>query len=217
MSTKSKKSVGKSKGTARSSTAAKTDGAKPSPKAPKTAPAEGTEPRRLGIRGAAPWAARHAAKHAAEARARAAEPPPPGSARATLRVPSDAEQIKARIIELHNIVAEIKNLRKNLSRSFYDIALKLRDIQSRKLYEVRGFGTFEAFVERELDLGKTTAVRLVRVAEVFKQKPAVAYGLDRVLAALGVLEGEAPAAIVQPASPSTGSPLPMRPPQVVRK
>ena len=34
--------------------------------------------RKLGLRGAAPWAARHAAKHAAEARARAAEPPLPG-------------------------------------------------------------------------------------------------------------------------------------------
>src|SRR4051794_28703822 len=46
--------------------------------------------RKLGLRGAAPWAARHAAKHAAEARARAAEPPPPGSARATIRVPTGA-------------------------------------------------------------------------------------------------------------------------------
>ncbi len=51
--------------------------------------------RKLGLRGAAPWAARHAAKHAAEARARAAEPPLPGSARATIRTPVMAEDIKA--------------------------------------------------------------------------------------------------------------------------
>ena len=53
--------------------------------------------RKLGLRGAAPWAARHAAKHAAEARARAAEPPPPGSARATIRVPTGAEELKVKI------------------------------------------------------------------------------------------------------------------------
>ena len=39
--------------------------------------------------------ARHAAKHAEELRKRNAEPPPPGSARATLRVPPEAEAIKA--------------------------------------------------------------------------------------------------------------------------
>ena len=50
--------------------------------------------RKRGLRGAAPWAARHAAKHAAEARARAAEPAPPGSARATIRVPTGAEDDK---------------------------------------------------------------------------------------------------------------------------
>ncbi|MDP9037127.1 MAG: hypothetical protein M3O50_20200, partial [Myxococcota bacterium] len=55
---------------------------------------EGPLKRKLGLRGAAPWAARHAAKHAAEARARAAEPPLPGSARATIRTPENAEDIK---------------------------------------------------------------------------------------------------------------------------
>src|SRR5690349_16260616 len=64
--------------------------------------------RKLGLRGAAPWAARHAAKHAAEARARAAEPPLPGSARATIRTPAQAEDIKQKIAELHNSLQQIK-------------------------------------------------------------------------------------------------------------
>ncbi|HEX3346175.1 MAG TPA: hypothetical protein VHS09_16440, partial [Polyangiaceae bacterium] len=58
---------------------------------------EGPLKRKLGLRGAAPWAARHAAKHAAEARARAAEPPLPGSARATIRTPENAEDIKQKV------------------------------------------------------------------------------------------------------------------------
>ena len=74
-----------------------------------------------GLRGAAPWAARHAAKHAAEARARAAEPPPPGSARATIRVPTGAEELKAKIGELHNALVQIRSYRKNLNKGFFDI------------------------------------------------------------------------------------------------
>src|SRR5215467_4960359 len=71
--------------------------------------------RKLGLRGAAPWAARHAAKHAAEARARAAEPPLPGSARATIRTPAQAEDIKQKIAELHQALTQIKAFRKNLN------------------------------------------------------------------------------------------------------
>src|SRR6516225_3666125 len=93
--------------------------------------------RKLGLRGAAPWAARHAAKHAAEARARAAEPPLPGSARATIRVPVGAEDIKQRISDLHNALVQIKSLRKNVNKTFYDIGAILRDIQARRLYEAK--------------------------------------------------------------------------------
>ncbi len=51
------------------------------------APGEGGK-RKFSLRGAAPWAARHAAKRAAEAAERMREPPRPGSARATLRTPT---------------------------------------------------------------------------------------------------------------------------------
>ncbi len=105
--------------------------------------------RKLGLRGAAPWAARHAAKHAAEARARAAEPPLPGSARATIRTPADAEDIKERVRDLHAALAQIKGFRKNLSKTFFDIGLVLKTIETRRLYEAKRFPSFEAFVERE--------------------------------------------------------------------
>jgi hypothetical protein len=172
--------------------------------------------RKLGLRGAAPWAARHAAKHAAEARARAAEPPLPGSARATIRTPSGAEDIKQKIGELHNALVQIKGFRKNLAKGFYDIGGILREIQARKLYEAKGYGTFEAFLEREIDLGKLTSLRLVRVVSTFQKEAAIEYGMDRVFNAITALEtppedlptggGKAP-----PPPLSTPS-LPLRPP-----
>ncbi len=169
--------------------------------------------RKLGLRGAAPWAARHAAKHAAEARARAAEPPLPGSARATIRTPIDAEDIKERVRDLHALLAQIKGFRKNLNKTFFDIGVVLKDIETRRLYEAKHFPSFEAFVEREIDLGKTTALRLVRVVELFQKAPALQVGMDRLFAALTAIDssGTQEQGRVPPAPVSTTA-LPLRPP-----
>jgi hypothetical protein len=171
--------------------------------------------RKLGLRGAAPWAARHAAKHAAEARARAAEPPLPGSARATIRVPTGAEDIKARIADLHNALVQIKGFRKNLAKGFFDVGRVLKDVQLRRLYEAKGYGTFEAFLEREIDLGKTMALRLVRIASIFQKDAALEHGMDRVVNALVALEvttaEDAKSGRIPPPPPSTGA-LPIKPP-----
>ena len=213
----------KKKGKAPSKAAPKST-AKPNKKG---APAQAAQPaadpklakRRLGLRGAAPWAARHAAKHAAEARARAAEPPLPGSARATIRTPAQAEDIKAKIADLHNSLQQIKGLRKNLAKGFFDVGLVLRDIQARRLYEAKGFGTFEAFLERETaELGKTTALRLVRIAGLFQKEGALELGMDRVFMALmsieagdGVTPDARPSGKIPP-PPLSSSVLPLKPP-----
>jgi hypothetical protein len=174
----------------------------------------GSLKRKLGLRGAAPWAARHAAKHAAEARARAAEPPLPGSARATIRTPVDAEDIKVRIQQLHAALAQIKGFRKNLHKTFFDIGVVLKDIQTRRLYEAKRFPSFEAFVEREIDLGKTTSMRLVRVAGLFQKEGALELGMDRLFMAIQAIDtaGEPEAAPRIPPPPTSTTALPLRPP-----
>lgn len=176
---------------------------------------EGDTPKRkLGARGSAPWVARHAAKHAAEARARAEAPPAPGSARATLRVPTGAEEIKAKVAGLHNALVQVRSLRKNLAKGFYDIGLLLREIQVGKLYEAKGFGSFEAFLEREIDLGKLTSLQLVRIAGVFQKEAALEAGLDRCVAALVALDAPIETGVIAPpvVTQSTKLPLPLKPP-----
>jgi hypothetical protein len=169
--------------------------------------------RKLGLRGAAPWAARHAAKHAAEARARAAEPPLPGSARATIRTPENAEDIKNKVRDLHQALSQIKSFRKNLPKTFFDIGAVLKDIQTKRLYEAKRFPSFEAFVEREIDLGKTTSMRLVRVVGLFSKEGALEIGMERAFAAIAAIDSESgsEAARVPPAPASTAA-LPLRPP-----
>ena len=182
--------------------------------------AAATPKRKLGLRGAAPWAARHAAKHAAEARARALEPAPPGSARATIRVPTGAEEIKAKIGELHNQTQKIRTLRKRLDKGFFEIGQVLTEIQQQELYLAKGYGSFEAFLERETDLGKQTALKLIRIAHTFQKDAALDYGMDRLFAALAALDGElvntGAAPKPAPSNPGAKPPLPLKPPSAMR-
>ena len=116
--------------------------------------------------------------------------------------------------DLHNALVQIKALRKNVNKTFYDIGAILRDIQARRLYEAKGYGTFEAFLEREIDLGKTTSLRLVRVASIFQKEAALEHGMDRVLNALLALEmmtEDGKSGKIPPPPPST-SQLPLKPP-----
>src|SRR5262249_53029338 len=168
--------------------------------------------RKLGLRGAAPWAARHAAKHAAEARARAAEPAPPGSARATIRVPTGAEEIKAKIAELHAQTTKIRTLRKRLDKGFFEIGQVLTEIQQHELYQAKGYGSFEAFLEREIDLGKQTALKLMKIAHTFQRESALDYGMDRLFAALAALDGDATIPKPAPSAPGSKPLLPLKPP-----
>lgn len=173
--------------------------------------------RRLGLRGAAPWAARHAAKRAAEAEARNAGPPRPGSARATLRAPQGAEQLKAKVAELHNALIRIRGLRKNLDRGFYDLGVELDRIERGKLYEAKGYTSFETFADRELDLGKVVAQKLSRVPTVFVKQAALEHGMPAVLAALGVLDD---AQTQKHRAAAKGAPprrLPLKPPSTGRR
>ena len=114
---------------------------------------KGTPPskRKLGLRGAAPWAARHAAKHAAEARARAAEPAPPGSARATIRVPDGAEAIKAKIrMDLEEFVAAFcAALPEEIERA-EKVTVRATGLDGR-VFELKAEGLLAIAVQHEYD------------------------------------------------------------------
>jgi hypothetical protein len=113
---------------------------------------------------------------------------------------------------------QIRSYRKNLNKGFFDIGGVLRDIQARKLYEAKGYGSFEAFLEREIDLGKTTSLKLIKVSGIFIKAAALEYGMEKLFGALHALD----ASIEAPAKPGPQPPaatppsarvaLPMKPP-----
>jgi hypothetical protein len=146
-------------------------------------------PRKFGLRGAAPWALRHAERQAAEAARRNREPPKPGSARATLREPQEADRIKASIGELHGLLQKLRGLQKNLNDSFFELGEILRGIEERKLHEAKGYHNIETFAERELGLSKGLALKLVRIPTLFQPAAARSLKLEALSRAIDAIDG----------------------------
>jgi hypothetical protein len=123
--------------------------------------------------------------------------------RLTIRSPVGADELKAKIGALSTATQQIRALKRGLSRSFYEIGTILVDIRDRRLYEAKGYGSFDAFVEREIELGKQMSLRLVRIVSTFIKEAALSAGLDRASAAVACLDGDADPA--QPSAPQTPS------------
>lgn len=164
-------------------------------------------PRKFGLRGAAPWALRHAERQAAEAARRNREPPKPGSARATLRTPQEADRIKASVGELHGLVQKLRSLQKNLNDGFFELGEILGDIEKRRLHEAKGYSNIETFAERELAIGKGLAGKLVRIPTLFQPAAAKALKLDALARAIDAID-QAPQAAA-----SRAAKLPLKPPR----
>ncbi len=122
--------------------------------------------------------------------------------RLTVRSPEGADELKQKIGALATATAQIRNYKRALNKNFFDIGLILKDIDERKLYEVKGYGSFEAFLEREIDLGKQLGLKLSRAVYVFQREAAVEAGLERVSAAIAVFDGE----VDSNATSATGTP-----------
>ncbi|MFN9808983.1 MAG: hypothetical protein ACK6CU_05030 [Deltaproteobacteria bacterium] len=108
----------------------------------------------------------------------------------TVRQPAGADELKAKIGALATATAQIRALKRTLARSFMDVGTILIDIRDRRLYEAKGYGSFEAFLEREIELGKTASLRLTRAVELFQRPAAISGGMDKVLAAVAAFDGD---------------------------
>jgi hypothetical protein len=150
---------------------------------------------------------RHAERQAAEALRRNREPPKPGSARATLREPQGADQIKASIGELHGLLQKLRTLQKNLNDTFFELGEILGAIEARKLHEAKGYSNIETFAERELGLSKGMAQKLVRIPQLFQPAAAKMLRLEALSRAIDAIDQTPQAVAARPAK------LPLKPPR----
>lgn len=111
-------------------------------------------------------------------------------------------------MELHDALTRLRSMKKQLADRFYEAGTVLRHIRDAKLFDAKGYASFESFVEREVDLGsRILALRLARIPEVFVEEAARTHGLDALLAAMEALEQapqRAQKAAARPPAPTRG-------------
>jgi len=104
-------------------------------------------------------------------------------------VPQRANDLKARFTELAAATNQIKALKRSFQKNFYEVGEILAKVQSDRLFEVKGYGSFESFVEREIDLGTQACLSATRIFQTLQRDAALAAGLERASAAVAALDG----------------------------
>jgi hypothetical protein len=128
---------------------------------------------------------------APKAAGKGASVPPPRSITVESKAGAgDKQELKVQLGKLSGATAQIATLKRNVGKGFYEIGGILGRIRDEKLFVVKGYGSFESFLERELDINKVSSLRMVRIAEVLKREDAVAAGFERAAAAVAALDGE---------------------------
>jgi hypothetical protein len=150
-------------------------------------------------------------------KARPGSAPPPSNISTTelegddrsARGGASKNELKAQFAKLSSVTGQISGLKRALNKSFFEIGTLLHQIRDERLYEVKGYGSFESFVEREIDINKAICLKLSRISEALHRDQALAAGLERAIAAIAALDGETEStAPARPAgSPAGGVPL----------
>lgn len=133
---------------------------------------------------------------------------PTGSLHTEARVPAEAETIKQRLTALVNTQQKLADLRRSSQKHSYEIGELLHRVREQRLYEVKGYGSFEAFLEREVNLGQQFCLQSVRIFETFVPAAVAAYGFHRLASALAALDQAEGLAPVTEAARMARSPIP---------
>lgn len=122
-------------------------------------------------------------------------PPPkatqPGSLHAPARAPDGADALKVRLMSVINLLGKLRGLKRSLNKQFWEAGLILADLSRPELYQAKGYGSWESFVEREIEreltIGRTTAEELRRIVRLFQREAAEELGFERLRGALRAL------------------------------
>ncbi len=115
----------------------------------------------------------------------------PGSLHAPARSPDGAEGLKVRLMAVINLLGKLRGLKRSFNKQFWEAGLILAELSRPELYQAKGYGSWEAFVEREIEreltIGRTTAEELRRIVRLFQREAAEELGFERLRVALRAL------------------------------
>lgn len=121
---------------------------------------------------------------------------PTGSLHTEARVPAQADTLKQRLTALMNTQQKLSELKRHSTKNFYEIGSLLHRVHKERLYEVKGYGSFEAYAEREVGLGQQFCRDAVRIYETFLPEAAASLGFSRLSAAIRAIDDE-PTGVVE--------------------
>ena len=115
----------------------------------------------------------------------------PGSLHAPARSPDGAEGLKMRLMAVINLLGKLRGLKRSINKQFWEAGLLLAELSRPELYQAKGYGSWESFVEREIErelaIGRTTAEDMRRIVRLFQRETAEEFGFDRLRVALRAL------------------------------
>jgi hypothetical protein len=133
---------------------------------------------------------------------------PTGSLHTEAREPAHAQDIKARLTALINAQQKLAELKRSANKNFYEIGEILHRVRDQRLFEVKGYSSFENYIEREVNLGQQFCVTAVRIFELFLPQAATALGFARLSAAVRAIDDESTGTVANEAARGTRSPIP---------
>jgi hypothetical protein len=116
---------------------------------------------------------------------------PTGSLHTEARTPAQAESIKQRLTMLVNTQQKLAEMKRSHQKHFYEIGELLHRVRDQRLFEVKGYSTFESFIEREVNLSQQFCLHAVRIFETFLPAAVQQYGYARLAAAVDALDPNA--------------------------
>ncbi|MET0286440.1 MAG: hypothetical protein ABW352_18305 [Polyangiales bacterium] len=113
---------------------------------------------------------------------------PTGSLHTEARTPAAAESIKQRLTTLMNTQQKLADMKRSHQKHFAEIGELLHRVREQRLFEVKGYSTFEAFIEREVNLSQSFCLHAVRIFETFQPAAIQQYNFARLAAAVDALD-----------------------------
>jgi hypothetical protein len=133
---------------------------------------------------------------------------PTGSLHTEAREPAQAESLKQRLTALMNAQQKLGELKRSANKNFYEIGEVLHRVREQRLYEVKGYGSFDSYLDREVNLGQQFCAQAVRIFETFLPAAAQQLGFARLSAAIRAIDDTPTGTVASEAGRGARSPIP---------
>jgi hypothetical protein len=133
---------------------------------------------------------------------------PTGSLHTEAREPAQAESLKARLTALMTAQQKLAELKRSANKNFYEIGEVLHRVREQRLFEVKGYGSFDSYLDREVSLGQQFCHQVVRIYETFLPAAAASLGFARLASAIRAIDDEPTGTVATETGRGARSPIP---------